>query len=272
MKIILSRKGFDSKFGGQPSPILPDGTLLSLPIPSKLDSQPFTDLVYDKKSYFDIIKELNLKNKFKKNYTCHLDPDIRRNSLKRASNWKPLFGQENGALSHLEKNKVQNGDIFLFFGWFKQTELINGKYNYVKGAPDLHIIFGYLQIGEIHKSADSNKDFLKDHCHYNRFSKNSNNCIYESTKQLSLDKKLPGSGCLKFNEELVLTKKGLSRSKWNLPNFFKKINITHHSKSSFKDGYFESAKIGQEFIISENDRVIEWTMKKLIHFDKRSII
>ena len=34
MKVILSRKGFDSSFGGYPSPILPDGTLISLPIPS----------------------------------------------------------------------------------------------------------------------------------------------------------------------------------------------------------------------------------------------
>ncbi|MGC9779576.1 MAG: hypothetical protein HZR80_10075 [Candidatus Heimdallarchaeota archaeon] len=34
MKVILSRKGFDSSYGGHPSPILPDGTLISLPIPS----------------------------------------------------------------------------------------------------------------------------------------------------------------------------------------------------------------------------------------------
>lgn len=33
MRIIISRKGFDSKYGGVPSPILPDGRLLSLPIP-----------------------------------------------------------------------------------------------------------------------------------------------------------------------------------------------------------------------------------------------
>ena len=31
MKIILSRKGFDSANGGGPSPIFPDGRLLSLP-------------------------------------------------------------------------------------------------------------------------------------------------------------------------------------------------------------------------------------------------
>ena len=34
MKIILSRKGFDSGYGGMPSPILPNGIMLSMPIPS----------------------------------------------------------------------------------------------------------------------------------------------------------------------------------------------------------------------------------------------
>lgn len=33
MKFILSRKGFDSGYGGCASPILPDGTMLSIPIP-----------------------------------------------------------------------------------------------------------------------------------------------------------------------------------------------------------------------------------------------
>ena len=35
MKAILSRKGFNSAFGGYPSPILPGGEMVSLPIPSK---------------------------------------------------------------------------------------------------------------------------------------------------------------------------------------------------------------------------------------------
>ena len=41
MKIVLSRKGFDSQYGKQASPILPDGTLLSFPIPSE------DDITYD---------------------------------------------------------------------------------------------------------------------------------------------------------------------------------------------------------------------------------
>jgi hypothetical protein len=34
MKIILSRKGFDSEFGGYPSPIFPIGLLISFTFPA----------------------------------------------------------------------------------------------------------------------------------------------------------------------------------------------------------------------------------------------
>jgi hypothetical protein len=33
VQLVLSRKGFDAGWGGRPSPILPDGRLLSIPIP-----------------------------------------------------------------------------------------------------------------------------------------------------------------------------------------------------------------------------------------------
>lgn len=48
MKIILSRKGFDSANGGIVSPIFNNGTMLSLPIPSKdhkKDKIKYSDLV-----------------------------------------------------------------------------------------------------------------------------------------------------------------------------------------------------------------------------------
>ena len=44
MKIILSRKGFDSENGETQSPILPDGTLLSLPIPDEKGNNAFSSL------------------------------------------------------------------------------------------------------------------------------------------------------------------------------------------------------------------------------------
>jgi hypothetical protein len=44
MRIILSRKGFDTEYGQMPSPIMPDGTLLSLPIPAKDEKINYNNL------------------------------------------------------------------------------------------------------------------------------------------------------------------------------------------------------------------------------------
>lgn len=46
MKIILSRKGFDSENGGYPSPILPDGSLLSIPIPFAYNNNLYKPIQY----------------------------------------------------------------------------------------------------------------------------------------------------------------------------------------------------------------------------------
>ncbi|MFC1955807.1 hypothetical protein ACFLWZ_04680 [Chloroflexota bacterium] len=63
MKVILSRKGFDSSYGGYPSPILPDGRLISLPIPSPHsyeDSFHYSDLRWDQdNTYFDFMQKLS---------------------------------------------------------------------------------------------------------------------------------------------------------------------------------------------------------------------
>jgi hypothetical protein len=52
MRIILSRKGFDSEFGKVSSPILPDNTLLSLPIPQVNDTLKFDEIYYQCKIPF----------------------------------------------------------------------------------------------------------------------------------------------------------------------------------------------------------------------------
>ena len=76
-KISLSRKGFDSGYGKIPSPILADGTLLTMPIPdSGAIQNSYESLVYQGKSYYDIIKELSPNTKIKPQDNCHLDPDL----------------------------------------------------------------------------------------------------------------------------------------------------------------------------------------------------
>jgi len=264
MKIILSRKGFDSRFGSQPSPILPDGTLLSLPIPSKNDDLKFTDLHYQDKSYYELIKELKPDCKIKENYTCHLDPDIKRNVIKREPSWRGLFGQTGRAQGHLHNENIGLNDIFLFFGWFKETKQTDVGLRYVKNAPNLHIIYGYFQVKNIYKSYQDLPVYSKYHSHADRFLTDKNNCIYSANTSLSFNNRVSGFGCLTYNKSLVLTKQGEPKSHWDLPDFFREARISYHSKSSFKQDYFQSAKIGQEFVVEEDNNVINWAQNIII--------
>ena len=130
MKVILSRKGFDSSNGGIASPILPDGTLLSLPIPSRNERTKYADLCLNGKTFYEIIGDLNPRTRIKENYKCHLDPDLHNYSD--TKDWQPLFGQEGASETHLVNCNVKENDLFLFFGWYKQTELIDGKFRFVR--------------------------------------------------------------------------------------------------------------------------------------------
>lgn len=262
MRIILSRKGFDTQYGGQPSPILPNGNLLSLPIPAKNEKVKFEDLNYCGKSYLQIINELKPNSKIKNSWTCHLDPDIRKEITFRQGDWVPLFGQTGSAQGHLLKNKVEKGDLFLFFGWFKETEYIDNVLKYKKDAPDLHVIYGYLQIGEIYSDFSTFPNELHNHAHaQKRFESDKNNTIYKATEQLDFLPFVAGAGCFKYHPDLVLTKSGFSKSKWELPDFYITLNITYHNKDSFIENYFQSAAKGQEFIVEKNYLVDEWAKK-----------
>ncbi len=278
MKVILSRKGFDSQYGKIDSPIMPDGTMLSLPIPQNKDSIRFDELYYKDKSYFDLIKELEPNWKYPDNQAAHLDPDIRKEAYNnRSKDWRPIFGQSAAAQGHLKKQGVEIGDIFLFFGSFEETEYTNQKLKYTKNAAypkGRHVIFGYLQIGDIRElNTDADYDalpvFSKYHSHANKnFIENdgkvrSNNCIYIASEKLSLKTTLPGASTLNYNEKRVLTKKGRNKSMWDLPSFLKELKITYHKNESFINDYFQSAAKGQEFVIQEDERLIEW-VKKII--------
>lgn len=264
MKIILSRKGFDSGSGGFPSPIMPDGTLLSMPIPEQGSNVHYKELFYNGMNYAEILAGLR-KNKNQNFGKCHLDPDIRRDVFKsnydinREKEWKPAFGQKDASLKHLMNQGVEVGDLFLFFGLFKQAELVDGKYQFVKGAKEKHVIWGYLQIGEILNNPTKEKyPWLGRHPHLDRTEPL--NSIFVSSDKLSWDKNLAGAGLLNYKDSLVLTKEGLTTSRWELPDFITESNISYHSDKNRKDGYFQSAARGQEFVFSVNDRtdIMNW--------------
>lgn len=146
MKVVLSRKGMDSRAGGIPSPILPDGTLLSLPIPNEKSGVPYGDLVYKGRTYQQIIQQIHPTFDFQKHPFCHLDPDIYGVLKNTHAGWKPAFGQYEIPAKHLDGQGVDVGDVFLFYGMFRQTEnLPDGTLHFKKGAPIQHIIYqGYF--------------------------------------------------------------------------------------------------------------------------------
>lgn len=274
MKVILSRKGFDSSFGGYPSPILTNDRLLSLPIPSS-DETRYSDLMINEtKTYYDVMSELKPYIRYRKkshkitqNTRCHLDPDLYRNILQRNVGWKPCFGQINQSQSHLSNEGVNINDLFLYFGWFKKTIIKNDQIRFDSSASDLHVIFGYLQIGDIIQvNSNTNvPNWMKIHphaCNEDR-KKISNNTIYVAREKVTWNENINGAGVFKFNDELILTKKGFTRSKWDLPNYFKNVRISRHSKKSWNEDYFKSVDIGQEFVIEENDNINNWA-KNLI--------
>jgi len=258
MKVILSRKGCDDRYGGCPSPIFPDGTMLSLPIPG-LDNLQYSELEYKKMSYKDILKQMKPSCIHEK---CHLDPDLRENIRKKpVKNWIAAFGQTDSAQTHLENQKVGVGDIFLFFGTFKEVEYVNGIIKQKKSSPARHIIFGYLQIGEMLKGENVEKCLW--HPHANRTIHSSrNNTIYLASQKLIIngqDLGKKGYGTFDFLPCRVLTKQGMSKSKWKLPDVFKNVHISCHSSKSFKENYFQSVCIGQEIVIEASEGILKWT-------------
>ena len=103
MRMVFSRKAFDSAAGGCPSPILPDRRLVSLPIALSPSPISFGDVDLgglSVKHLFELAPNGGLGD------DCHLDPDLRPESRPRRPGWRPVFGQCDSSLSHLENQGV----------------------------------------------------------------------------------------------------------------------------------------------------------------------
>ena len=263
MKVILSRKGFDSSNGGCPSPIMPDGTLLSMPIPSD-DRDSFDDLCYNGTPYSRILQQLAPKKTFGH---CHVDPDIRDNCRAKAiANWKPGFGQSGSAQGVLVNAGVEPGDLFLFFGWFRKVELYNGCYRYIRQSnkggfydhSDVHAIYGYMQIGEILTAKDRISEYPWHPHASDSHICNGTNAIYIPTKNLSFMPEHKGYGILDYRVDRVLTMENRNRGTWNELPFLMPEHVYGKRKNCAKDeGLFYNG-IWQELVLYESDGLRDW--------------
>lgn len=202
---------------------------------------------------------------------AHVDPDLNKSILKdRPSNWRGLFGQSGGAQATLHNENVREGDIFLFFGCFQEATKLNGKWKYVNNSPEIHSIFGYLEVDKVYdiSAGDSVPEWAEYHPHIKNKEDygQQRNSVYMATNTFSKDPSKPGWGTFEYNTKLTLTKSGAKlKSIWELPPCFK--NEAGNFKQANKDwkinelGNVEFQQIGrgsQEVFFSENPEVIAW--------------
>lgn len=264
MKLILSRKGFDSSSGGVPSPILPDGRLLSLPIPDRSAKIRYCDIADESESIARLVGDLT-RGKVSAKDGAHLDPDLIAGHLPRKRGWRPAFGQVGAAQGHLRNQGIAPGDLFIFFGLFREAEIREGRYRWVKDSTPKHIIWSWLQVGDmlpVSAALAQQKPWLADHPHLQRLG-DANNMIYLASPSLTVkgyNQSHPGAGVFShYDARRQLTAAAASSpSQWTLPKGFYpargRVPLSFHSDRSRwrrRRDYVELQSVarGQEFVL-----------------------
>ncbi|MGH8122101.1 MAG: hypothetical protein ACREPT_04960 [Rudaea sp.] len=268
MKVILSRKGFDGQNGGIPSPILPDGRLLPLPIPSRRDQNTLVDLRYLGSDVSTIPADLS-RGKHDLSTRIHLDPALERANGNHSPGWRPMLGQTGSAQGHLRSQGVGVGDVFLFFGWFREVESRANTWRYVPKAPNLHVLFGWIEVGAVvpisreRESALTKMPWIADHPHIagRHYDADLHNTLYVAASRSKWLRALPSQGggrFLQYDDSLRLTAPNTSKkSLWSLPGWFlpgDRMPLSYHSDRERwkRDGdrvLLQSVAKGQEFVL-----------------------
>ena len=221
MKIVFSRKGFDSGSGGVPSPII-DGRPTSIPIPTRVRSET----TYDDLGLGAVVEQIT-KGRLTRASLCHHDPMF--------EGARCAFGQTGAAQGHLANNGIGAGDVFLFFGLFARID----------GSDPHHRIFGYLKIeeaivlGSQPQPPTQPSGFPRRHPHtfpgWNR-----NNTIYLGQ----------GRTCTSDAPDLRLSVPSGPISHWAVPHWLRSAGLTYHRNPVRwrSDDTLEVVARGQEFV------------------------
>ena len=228
-RIILSRKGFDGgeTAGRGQSPVFPDRSMLSLPIPTCQSATKYGDLRFKGLNVGDVVHDLT-GGRYGRDSYAHVGPDINRGLLrKRGVGWRGLTGQAYPQASgHLLNQGVGVGDLFLFFGLFRHVKPVDGAWAYVRGSAPFHALWGWLQIGGVHLRDDlDDRDFpwARSFPTLNYHQPNKHNLLFVASLDLDLGDSLDeeGFGVFgRFDDRLLMTRKGRTSSQWRLPRWF----------------------------------------------------
>jgi hypothetical protein len=235
MRIIFSRKGFDSSAGGCPSPII-DGRPISLPIPTEHRSVTS----YDSLGLGEIVFH-RTRGRIHGGHLCHEDPMFANGSC--------AFGQTGAAQTHLSRHDVGPGDVFLFFGLFSDEI----------GREPHHRIFGFLLVSRVISLSTAkwnDSAFPRLHPH-TIGTWNANNALYVGS----------GSTCRDAPDGLRLTASGGPPSLWQVPPWLKRFGLSYHSSMErwLPHNRLKSVARGQEFVadIGQNEPARNWLQATL---------
>ncbi len=220
MKIVFSRKGFDSTYGGAPSPIIA-GKPVSLPIPAaRTETTTYAALGLGEQV------TAASRGRMTAHHACHDDPMFADGLC-----W---LGQNGAAQGHLRRQEVGEGDVFLFFGLFADPDT---------GARH-HRLFGCMTI-----ACTGSPEAVTAHSRWNAPPRahphlsgdwGAGNTIWH------------GSGYTAQNagDRLRLTCAGGPLNLWNVPGWLRDRGLTYHGKPQRwpSPGLLNSAKRGQEFV------------------------
>jgi Nucleotide modification associated domain 3 len=245
MRVVLSRKGFDSTSGGGPSPLLPDGRLVSLPIPERRPT-PHSPR-YSDVGLAPLMRSLG----YRAEQTAHLDPDLVADRRERRSGWRGAFGQVGAAAGHLLNQGVGPGDLFLFFGLFRRASSDEaGGCRFVPGQKPFHAIWGYLEVDRRVDAADRAPSWALDHPHFADPGRGRPNVVF-----LARDGRF---GVFRYRAELRLTRPGAERvTDWQVPDCLSRVALSYHPLGS-TSGRLRAASRGQEFVCAADEEVASW--------------
>ncbi|MGB3739172.1 MAG: hypothetical protein WA948_07445 [Pontixanthobacter sp.] len=224
MRIIFSRKGFDSVAGGGPSPIV-NGRPISLPIPAygELSATKYGDL-----GFGEFAKAAS-RGKYDAGALCHYDPMF-------LDDGTAMLGQCSGSQGHLANQGVGPRDVFLFFGLF--ADEATGERH--------HRIFGFMEVDGVRDVASADRDdpvcakaIAANHPHFIGMH-GKNDTLYAGQ----------GGVAQRDWPELRLTVSGGPASKWHRPKWLKPGGLTYFPKP---ENWPEPAMLyrvgnGQEFV------------------------
>ena len=221
MRIVLSRKGFDSTSGGGPSPVV-GGRPLSLPIPAAEHSRT----TYGALGLGEHAARAS-RGRFDADDLCHHDPMF-------LTDGTCLFGQCGAAQTHLANRGVGVGDVFLFFGLFREEDT---------GEPH-HRIFGYLAVEERIDLAccdAATLAALHDQGHPHAIGMHGrNDAIYRGH----------GKEAASASDVLRLTVPGGPPSLWHRPAWLRRGGLSYHDRVDrwLPGGRLRAVSRGQEFV------------------------